>query len=218
MTIQQDLTAVWKQAIRAGHICNRFRDWQGRAVQVGIRLGDRGPEHYAIDTEQGSEIGADVVEREVEGSGLRVQWNQFRALKPQVRPAGLGRQDDFPAAARDCFFACQNSGHPLSLLRRNRLVHLSLSNHQWAALYNAFPVEKDGHFLWLPVSIDGARTGYPHWLQVLTHSFSEDFLELARASTGTFDSLQFAARGSLGQPHSFSERGAQRRRAARPGR
>jgi diadenosine tetraphosphate (Ap4A) HIT family hydrolase len=210
MTIQVDLTEVWAKTVRAGHICNRFRDWHGRQVEVGVRLGDRGPEQYAFDTEKGTEIGAAVIEREIDDTGLSVQWNQFRALKPQVRPAGLGRQADYPPGVNDCFFACQNPAHPLSLLRRDRLVHLSLPNEQWAALYNAFPVEKDGHFLWVPITTEGAKTAYPHRLQILTRSLVEDFLALGKASSDAltlFNSLHAGASVNHIHFHTVARRG-----------
>jgi len=139
-----------------------------------------------------------------------VLWNQFRALKPQVRPAGLGRQADYPPGVNECFFACQNPAHPLSLLRRDRLVHISLPNEPWAALYNAFPVEKDGHFLWVPVAIDAAKTGYPHWLQILTKPFVEDFLALGKATSAAltlFNSLHAGASVNHIHFHTVARRG-----------
>ncbi len=196
MTISQDLTAAWMQAVRAGQISNRFNDWQGRSVEVGIRIGTNGPEHYALDLKNGTEIGAEVVERGIEGTTLSVQWNQVRGLKPQVRPKGLGRQADYSPGAKECFFACQDSSNPLSLLRRKTSVHLSLPNYQWAAVYNAFPVEKDGHFMWLPILADGSAVAYPHRRQVLDEPLFVDFLELGRASTDMltlFNSLHAGA-------------------------
>ena len=196
MTIRQDLTAAWRQAVRAGQISNRFRDWQDRSVEVGIRIGANGPEHYALDLKNGTEIGAEVVQRDIEGTTLSVQWNQFRGLKPQVRPKGLGRQADYPPGAKECLFACQDSSNPLSLLRRRTSVHLSLPHYQWGAVYNAFPVEKDGHFMWLPISADGSVLAYPHHLQVLNEPFFIDFVELGRAGTDTltlFNSLHAGA-------------------------
>ena len=210
MIIRQDLAAAWKQAVRAGQISNRFKDWQGRSVEVGIRIGVNGPEHYALDLKKGTEIGAEVVQRDIEGATLSVQWNQFRALKPQVRPKGLGRQTDYPPDAKECFFACQDPSNPLSLLRRRTSVHLSLPNYQWAAVYNAFPVEKDGHFMWLPISADGSVVAYPHHLQALTEPLFIDFLELGRAGTDTltlFNSLHAGASVNHIHYHTVARKG-----------
>jgi hypothetical protein len=185
MTFQQDLSEIWARTIKDGQIRGQVTDTNGRVIECGLRMKDGAPQHYAIDIATGVEIGAGVQERAIDGSPFRIQWNRFRSLKPRVRPLGTGRQPDISADVSDCFFACQNPSHPLSLLCRDPLIHASAPNSRWAVFHNAIPVEKDGHFLWVPIASRGVLSVFPHWPQMLTRAYVEDFLALAGANTNT---------------------------------
>lgn len=185
MTVSgSDLSQLWEKIVRDGQIRSRFAGLSMRQIESGIRMTADGPEHYAIDREDGSEIGAGVMERRLEGSTFTLQFNPYRSLKPKAETLGLGRQPDASSDVKDCLFACQEATNPLSLLRRDVHLRVELPSYQWAAVHNALPVEKNGHFLWVPASMDGPAIGFPHWIQILTRPLLEDFLALASRSTG----------------------------------
>lgn len=205
MGVQLDLSTIWRHIVRAGQIRNQFAGGNGRRIESGIRMSADGPEHYAMDVESGVEIGAGVMERVLDGSGFSLLLNQYRALKPKAVTLGLGRQPDSSADVKECFFACQDPANPLSLLRRDIHIQTRFSNYQWAAVHNALPVEKNGHFLWVPVSTHGATIAFPHWIQVLTLPLLQDFLELAVSSSNLitfFNSMH--AGGSVNHIHYHS--------------
>jgi hypothetical protein len=183
MTIALDLSATWEHTVGAGKIRNQFKGANGNRIESGVRMAAGGPQHYAIDLETGHEIAAAVLERPIGPSGFVLLLNEFRSLKPRAPMLGLGRQRDYSAEVSDCFFACQDPSNPLSILRRHAPLRTALPNLQWAALPNALPVEKGGHFLWMPVLTDGAITTFPHSPQVLTFPVLEDLLVLAASGT-----------------------------------
>ncbi len=182
MTMELDLSSIWERIVSAGAIRNRFTGIDGRVVECGVRMTAGGPQHYAIDIESGKEIGQGVVERPFGQSGFTLRWNPYRALKPKVRELPLGKQQDISPDVSQCFFACRDAANPLSLLRRNSAARVTFNNFEWTALYNALPVEQQGHFLWAPIRSYGAITTFPHWIQVMTLPLLEDFLAIGRAS------------------------------------
>src|SRR5947209_13916315 len=107
MGMRQDLSTIWEHIVGAGQIRSQFVGLEGRHIESGIRMTAEGPEHYAVDIKSGTEIGAGVMERTLEGSTFVLQLNQYRALKPRSDILGLGRQPDCSADVKDCFFACQ---------------------------------------------------------------------------------------------------------------
>lgn len=182
MTLEQDLSGIWECMASNGQIRNRFKDLNGEQLEAGIRMTEEGPRHYAINVETNEERGWRVVERPLESSDFILQWNPYRALKPQGNVIGLARRPAYSPDAADCLFGCQDSSDPLSLLQRHAPIQTTLCNFQWAALANALPVESRGHFLWIPVLTVGIVTSYPHWLQVLTLPLLHDFLSLGTCS------------------------------------
>ncbi len=205
MALLQDLSSIWENLVRKGEIKNRFTGPDGRWIESGIRMGGEGPEHYAIDSVSGEDIRAGLLERPVGPAGFVLQLNQYRALKPRAKMLGLGRQLPYSPDVNDCFFACQDPANPLSLLQRNVPVRTMLRNYQWAAVHNALPVEKNGHFLWVPVRSSGALTIYPHWVQALSLPLLEDFLTLAVSNVNamTFYNAMHAG-GSVNHIHYHS--------------
>jgi hypothetical protein len=196
MTLELDLSAVWQRTIEYGQIRSQFTDSNGRLLEVGIRISDNGPQHYAKDVSTTTDIHAGVFERPLDGSHLLIQWNQYRSLKPRLHVPRPGRQPDYSPDVNDCYFACQDPTNPLTLLRRNILLHATFQNYQWVALHNVLPIEKEGHFLWVPVRAEGALIVFPHWPQILTRLLLDDFLVVARSSTNAmtfFNSLHAGA-------------------------
>jgi hypothetical protein len=187
--------------IRAGQIRNRFTGVNGEQIESGIRMTAEGPQQYALHVETGRDIQTGVVERSLGRYGLRLQWNVYRALKPQFQKPqlhthGASQERVYSPEVEECLFACQDPAHPLSLLQRHSPFQTTLKNFQWAALPNAVPVEQNGHFLWVPVVINSAAHAFPHWLQVLTEPLLEDFLMLAAVSSNCmtyFNSLYAGA-------------------------
>jgi hypothetical protein len=201
MGIEQDLSAIWEYMVCAGQIRNRFAGANGEEIESGIRMTAAGPQQYALHVETGQDIQAGVVERSLGRYDLTIQWNVYRALKPQFQKPELDTEEKrqqrvYAPEVDKCLFACQDASHPLSLLQRHSPFRTTLKNFQWAALPNAVPVEQNGHFLWVPVTTNAAVTGFPHWLQVLTLPLLEDFLWLAAVSSNSmtyFNSLYAGA-------------------------
>lgn len=182
MSVELDLSTIWRRVVEEGRIRNQFKDATGRHIESGVRMADRRPEHYALDLDSGAEMGATVVEKRLPGARFILQLNLYRALKPRNPIVGLGRQSSYSDAVEDCNFACRDVRNPLSLLRRHAPLQIRLRHFQWAALPNAFPVEKNGHFLWVPVGPEPGARSFPHYPQVMTLSFLCDYLKLAFAS------------------------------------
>lgn len=205
MTLEQDLTAIWERLVSEGQIRNQFAGPGGRWLESGIRMSVEGPEHYATDIASGEDVRAGLLQRALGPAGFVLQLNQYRALKPRAKLLGLGRQRPYPADVNDCLFACQDPANPLSLLQREISVRTTLKNYQWAAVHNALPVEKNGHFLWVPVQSEGAMAVYPHWVQALTLPLLEDFLALAFSTSNamTFYNAMHAG-GSVNHIHYHS--------------
>jgi diadenosine tetraphosphate (Ap4A) HIT family hydrolase len=205
MQVHQDLSAIWRHIVSSGQIRNEFIGASGHRIESGLRMSAHGPEHYAVDVESGTEILVGVSERLLEGSDFILQLNPYRSLKPKPETLGLGRQADSSGDVKDCFFACQQPANPLSLLRRDIHIQTRFANYQWVALHNALPIERNGHFLWVPVNTHGAILAFPHWVQVLTLPLLEDFLQLAASST---DAMMFYnsmhAGGSVNHIHYHS--------------
>jgi hypothetical protein len=187
MAIEQDLSAIWEHMVRAGQIRNRFAGANGEQIESGIRMTAEGPQQYALHVETGLDMQAGVVERPLGRYDLTIQWNVYRALKPQFQKPqlhahGLRQQRVYSPEVKECLFACEDAANPLSLLQRHFPLLTTLENFQWAALPNAVPVEQKGHFLWVPVVMNAATAAFPHWLQVLTLPLLQDFLMLASVS------------------------------------
>jgi hypothetical protein len=184
MTVRQDLSSLWLQTVRKGVIASQFSGSDGRPIQIGLRLVDERIEHYARYLDSGEMIGASIEERPLERSGFALEWNRYRALKPHIKVTRPGPQPDVPAEADRCLFSCLDASHPLTILRREPLLQLSLPCNKWVGFYNAVPVEPLGHYLWVPVVSEGALNTYPHEPQILTEPVVRDMLAMASATTG----------------------------------
>lgn len=182
MTVELDLSAIWEHMARRGQLRNQFHGPNGEKIEAGIRFAGTGLEHYAINVETGCALFACLKERPLEPSQFTLQLNQYRSIKPQARTIHSKKRRDHSPDVAKCIFACQDSSNSLSLLQRHAPIQTTLPNFQWAALPNALPVEKNGHFLWVPIETAGAATKYPHSPQVLTLPLLQDFLTLASSS------------------------------------
>lgn len=178
----QNLSDAWLSAVRAGKIANEFETPEKHRVQFGLTAEDGGIAYFAKNLTTGSPIPATVQERTIPGTTFRIQYNGYRALRPGGNPRSVGRQPDIPGEADQCRFYCQDPAHPLSILRHDPLAQVALSHHRWNGYANAVPFEKRGHFLWIPVLVDGTRTVLPHRTQHLSRPIIEDLLALFRRS------------------------------------
>jgi hypothetical protein len=113
-------------------------------------------------------------EKNIPGTEFRCQLNGYRRLRPGGSALIPGRQSEISPDSIECRFYCQDPTNTLSLLRRAPLAQIKLKHHLWNAYYNAVPLEREGHFIWLPVSINGKRLTLPHHLQTLERSVIED--------------------------------------------
>lgn len=182
------LYQAWADAVAAGEVANQFvapqNDSAGRwragdRVIYGLRPDDSGFAFYAENLDQAQPIYGAVEERTIGDSGYICQYNGYRALRPGLKRSPPGRQPPLSAEVADCRFFCTDPQQPLSLLRRRPLMQIRLPHYRWQAYYNAAPIEKAGHFLWLPV--DPANPAVlPHLPQVLTLAFLHDAIALFR--------------------------------------
>lgn len=177
-----DLSEAWRSAIRAGKIVNEFETSEKHRVAFGLTIRDGGIAYFAKNLTTGSPVPATVEERTIPGTAFRIQYNGYRALRPGGNPRFAGRQPNIPVEADKCRFYCQDPSQPLSILNRDPLAQVALTHNRWSAYYSAVPFEKEGHFLWMPAVVDGARTVLPHHPQHLTRPILEDMLTLFRRS------------------------------------
>jgi hypothetical protein len=174
---------------------NTFHDAAGRRIEAGVRLGDHGPESYAIAVDTGESV-CEVAQLSRLESGMEILYNPVGRLKPHTRPAKAGPQPDIPADAVSCPLACQDPGNPLSILRRAALVEMPCPSRHWRAYPNVAPWEARGILIWLPCPADAAASSLPHLPQVLGCPELEDFMAIARSASGIatfFNSLHGGA-------------------------
>jgi hypothetical protein len=183
MSITQNLSDAWRKVVQSHKIVNVFDADHGNKIEFGIAERNGELVFYARKDSTGEPITATVEERTLDGSGFRLQYNEYRALKPGGKILHPGRQPDISADVKQCRFYCQNPSHNLSLLNREPIAFATLNHWCWIAYYNAAPIEPEGHFLWLPASMDRANFSLPHLLQELTLPVLEDILNLFRSSS-----------------------------------
>lgn len=188
MTVSQSLSQAWARAVSEGKIVNEFPannndpsgQWQhGNIIRFGLRLENGRPEYFARNVTRGTDLTATLAEREVGDTGFQIQFNGWRALRPGGKRPSIGKQPDVPD---NCRFFCHDPNQNLSILRRDPLIQVALANWRWDAYYNATPFEKEGHVLWIPVSVENTRTLIPHLPQAITPDFLEDAVVLFRNS------------------------------------
>jgi hypothetical protein len=205
MEVTQDLSSAWQEAVASGRIANEFEAslgdpagrWsKGDRIRFGLAWTGAAIEYEARNLSTGTQIQAPVDERTIGPNGFVCQFNGYRALRPGGTSQRLGRQPDISPTPADCRFYCQDPKKSLSLLKRDPLLQVRLRHARWNSYYNATPFEKEGHFLWVPVVVDGATTVIPHFPQMLTAQFVEDLVLLFRHTTRTivfFNSLHAGA-------------------------
>ncbi|MFK8183792.1 MAG: hypothetical protein AB8B99_10505 [Phormidesmis sp.] len=211
--LTQHLYAAWQQSVNDNKLINQFQavvdDPDGRWVKGDtIAFGVHGQPaqkadqstttspsqnvYYAQNLTQSRPIPGAVQEKSIPGLGFICQYNGYRALRPGGQLKPLGRQVDIPPEPERCRFSCQDASDPLSLLVREPLLQVPLTNYVWNAYYNAAPIDPDGHFLWVPTD-DAVLTHYP---QALSLAFVEDAVSLFKQLDGTllfFNSLHSGA-------------------------
>ncbi len=195
MRLSIDLTEAWRRLVAKGAMKNTFVDASGRRIEAGVRIGEHGPESYAISVETGDSVCA-AAELLRLASGMEILYNHVARLKPHTPPSAPGKQSDITAESAACPLACQAPENPLSILRRSVLAEIPCPNRHWRAYPNVAPWEARGIMIWLPCPDDGTARTLPHVPQVLTDADLEDFLAIARSAGGMatfFNSLHGGA-------------------------
>jgi hypothetical protein len=189
MNIHQELARAWQETVAAGRILNEFeasfddpdhRWLSGDRIRFGLACTADSIQYAAWNLRTGEPIDASVDERRVGSAGFICQFNGYRGLRPGGAAQRLGPQPEISPMPADCRFYCQDPQRNLSLLRRDPLLQVELAHAHWNAYYNAAPIDKEGHFLWVPV--DGSKTALPHFPQRLSREFMTDLVLLARYS------------------------------------
>lgn len=172
---------------------------KGDKIIYGIRLIESQLSYYAINQTQARVISGEVKEKFIntqKATNFICQFNSYRALRPGGKRRQLGRQPDISGEASDCRFFCQDSSQPLSLLNRKPLAQVSLKHFVWNAYHNVAPLEKKGHFLWIPIQKNLSSNNIPHFPQILSLEFLEDMICLFQKLDKTilfFNSLHAGA-------------------------
>lgn len=204
------LYEAWYQAIANNLIMSEFEatfddnsnhsKWnKGDKIIYGIKLTGRHLSYYAINNTQGRIISGEVQEKLINIgniANLICQFNSYRALRPGGKRRQIGRQPDISGNASDCRFFCQDSSQSLSLLNRKTLTEVSLKHFVWYAYHNVAPIEKKGHFLWIPVPKKFPRDQIQHLPQMLSFELLEDMVCLFQKLDNTilfFNSLHAGA-------------------------
>ncbi len=178
------LYQTWKQAVLAGKVINQFEAVQddangrwakGDRIIYGVKAIDNQLAYYAHNLSQHCDIQGAIAQKSIGNTGYLCRLNSYRALRPGAGNRPTGRQPDISAEPSLCRFHCQNREHPISLLRRDPLLSVSLTHFNWNAYYNVAPLETEGHFLWIPTDVTGDM---PHLLQQLTPPLIEDAVQL----------------------------------------
>jgi hypothetical protein len=181
------LYEAWKKAVLDDKVVNLFKatqddptgNWvKGDQIIYGIRVLDGELAYYARNLSQSRNIQGVTEQKRVGNTGYLCKFNSYRALRPGASGRPVGRQPDIPADPQSCRFHCQNITEPLSLLRREPLLQVKFKHFDWNAYYNVAPLEKEGHFLWVPTASASATTVLPHIPQKLRPEFLEDAVEL----------------------------------------
>ncbi|NEQ54259.1 MAG: hypothetical protein F6K11_29715, partial [Leptolyngbya sp. SIO3F4] len=190
--LTSSLYTAWKKAVADEKIVNLFEaskddvaGYWGKGDQIiyGIRSIDGKLTYYAQNLTQSHEIEGGIELKQLGGTGYICQYNSYRALRPGASHRPIGRQPDISAAPEDCRFHCQNASHPISLLRREPLLKAKFKHSNWHAYYNVAPLDKDGHFLWIPA--DSKTDLLPHSPQRLTLEFLDDAIQIFSQLTQT---------------------------------
>lgn len=191
---------IWRDSVRRGDIVSKHQTPNG-FVEIGIK--DSGKfEYYAKETVFGQpprDLEGAVLERFVEGTDFVIQYNKYRAYKPSTNKGGIpeGRKDPPKQGIKDCVFGCDNMNKPQSLLIRTPSGQVVLKNGgRYNLYYNAFPIEEDGHFMYVPVKREGILETIPHVPQRLTKEVVEEFLDFSGQCTDTilfFNSIHAGA-------------------------
>ena len=186
------LYQAWKAAVLDEKIVNLFEaskddvagNWvKGDQIIYGIRSIDGELTYYAQNLTQSHDIKGGIERKQLGDTGYICQFNSYRALRPGASNRPVGRQPDISAAPEDCRFHCQDATHPISLLRRNPLLSDKFKHASWNAYYNVAPLDKDGHFLWVPT---GASANLlPHSPQELSFEILDDAITIFSQLTQT---------------------------------
>ncbi len=199
-----NLYQAWQDSVLSDKIVNEFEAshtdsngrWiKGERITYGIRSIDGRLTYYAQNLTQSKIIYDAVEEKQVGEEDFICQFNGYRTLRPRSRFDQLGRQQTLSNDPHQCRFYCQDRTKSLSLLVRKPLLQVKLKHFCWKAYYNATPIEKHGHFLWIPSHLH-CPDDLPHFPQFLSLEFVEDAILLFNQLANTlvfFNSLHAGA-------------------------
>ncbi len=194
MRLTQDLSAAWRTYIGTAETTSRFTaetdgpegQWAaGDDIEAGLNPdADGAPAFYAYNHTTNRKIELAPLTDPL-SNGFTKLFNPYRLLRPGPNgPRTPGKQKDLPTEVDKCSYFCQNADHPWSLLRREPLLLTSQPNGYWAFYYNFSPFVATGHFVAVPVQMNGAHLSLPHTEQKLTRECLQDGTELGRHTEG----------------------------------
>ena len=190
MSIGIDLDQAWLEYAEQGKIINQFVAyfddpagwWKTNDIlETGVVIKEGKPVYYAKNITQ--EI---IFETNKPIKSLNQNLEAVFMPHRRLRATAANPKSPGPQAAPSddplkCGFYCQDPGHQHSLLPRTPLALLPVLNRRyWAIFYNFSPFEKNGHFMLLPVRLQGVHIDLTHYLQHMELGFLQDAISLIR--------------------------------------
>jgi hypothetical protein len=184
MKYTQDLKSIWQSLVRREKISDVYKDG---TIEIGIIMGDLGPEYYAGTKEgqnKGEYLSDKIEERFIAGTDFVIQYNPFRGQRPasKVHANYEGRINAPTRGIENCRFGCSNPQRNLSLLVREPSGQILPGYLRYNRYYNTLPIEEEGHFMYVPVEKNGIEETIPHIEQKMTQEMFKDTLEIAKSS------------------------------------
>lgn len=178
-----NLTQLWIERIKEGRVKRQLEN-----MEIGLKIKGAEIAFYAIDKTNDQRLDVEFDEKKI--GEFQVILNSVRALRPKsLSSSGEVQTEHNP---QQCPF-CKN-------WKEERLVPFPvlINGREWEILLNIFPVEKEGHFLFIPTS--SLLFHSKSVAQKLTLMHIEDMIELAKNSENLV--LYFNGLGAgATQPH-----------------
>jgi hypothetical protein len=187
MKLNLNLGKLWSENLVEGDRIKTRNRSGDKEIEIGIENTNNSPTYYAnvnYSTGESQGLEGKVSERFINGTDFVIQLNKFRGYKPVTsKPSSNEGEREAPkSGSENCAFGCNNKKNTLSLLNRDSSGQIVLNHGRFNLYYNAFPIEEEGHFMFVPVEREESIERIPHVSQRLNRESVKDFLDLSRES------------------------------------
>ncbi len=164
---QLNLSQLWMNQVKEGRVKRRIGN-----VEVGLEIREGEVEFYAVNRVNNQRLNLEFDKKKVDE--FQIILNPVRSLRPKFSPSTKRRQIEH--ISEQCAF-CRN--WEKESLTTSPLV---INGREWTVLLNIFPVEKKGHFLFIPTASLDPEAQPETIQQKLTYTYIEDMITLAQNS------------------------------------